>query len=110
MEQQIVKRKQKSYYKKIRPTQPEINWNFRFMQLKDYKKRFGNCEVPQNWPENKQLGRWVIRQRTYKWRLIPERVDALNSIGFSWNTLDKNWEANFKELVAFKEKFGHCDV
>jgi hypothetical protein len=31
-------------------------------QLQTYKEWFGDCEVPQAWQENKQLGEWVKTQ------------------------------------------------
>lgn len=70
---------------------PEI-WNRRFQEVVEYKKRFGDCNIPKEWPENKSLGAWVATQRKmYKSllagdrsSLTPERRLALESIGFQW--------------------------
>ena len=70
---------------------PEI-WNRRFQELVDYKTRFGDSNIPKEWPENKSLGAWVATQRKmYKAllsgersSLTPERRMALESIGFTW--------------------------
>lgn len=78
--------------------------------MKDFKDRFGHCNIPQHWIENPSLGRWVIRQRVYKERLTEERIAMLDKIGFTWNIFDAVWEENYQELVLFKEKFGHGNV
>lgn len=88
----------------------EINWNTKYFQLKDYKKRFKNCDVPQNWHEDTSLGRWVIRQRVYKKNLSPERVEKLDKIGFTWKIYDKVWEKCFEELALYKKRYGDCNV
>ena len=70
---------------------PEI-WQRRFQELVEYKKRFGDTNIPKEWPENKSLGAWVATQRKmYKAllagdrsSLTPERQLALQSIGFTW--------------------------
>ena len=41
-----------------------VDWEERFNELKAYRENYGNCNVPQNYEENKQLGKWVNRQRT----------------------------------------------
>lgn len=99
-------------YKKRRngETMFDLQWKNMYVELKDYKKRFGNCDVPQNWIENHALGMWVIRQRTYKYRLTDERIAWLDEINFTWNIFDALWEKTYQELVAYKEIFGHCNV
>lgn len=70
---------------------PEI-WNRRFQELVDYKKRFGDSNIPKEWPENKSLGAWVATQRKMYKALVsgerssltPERRMALENIGFVW--------------------------
>ena len=67
-------------------------WSARFEELKDYKKMYGDCLVPYNYPPNSALGTWVCTQRT-QYRLhtdgrpsnmSTERITALDSIGFQW--------------------------
>ncbi|MBF0135554.1 MAG: helicase associated domain-containing protein [Magnetococcales bacterium] len=57
-----------------------------FLALQAYKQRFGNCDVPVEWPENPQLGLWVTsqRQRRAKGDLEPERIKRLEEMGFKW--------------------------
>ena len=56
--------------------------------------RYGNCDVPNSWPENQPLSYWVSKQRQqYKLygrqgavtcHLTEERVNELNDAGFDW--------------------------
>ena len=84
------------------------NWERRFAQLEDFKRRFGDCFVPFEWPENKPLGRWVATQRVYKraGRLSRERLRRLKGIGFPWAGTTRSrpphaifWDARFKALL-----------
>ena len=36
-----------------------IAWEERVRQLKEYKEKFGNCNVPKEWSDNVGLGDWV---------------------------------------------------
>ena len=38
-------------------------WETRLSELKEYRKEFGNCDVPNSWPENQPLSYWVSKQR-----------------------------------------------
>lgn len=91
-------------------TKFEIDWNARYLELKLFKERYGHCNVPQRWPENPTLGSWVIRQRSYKEYLSPDRIKKLNQLKFIWNLPDYWWDLKYKELVKFKRRFGHCKV
>lgn len=69
-------------------------WDKKIQQLLEFKALHGHTLVPQSYPENKVLGRWVSRQREYyaaiekgepnKSHLTQERIDQLNKIGFIW--------------------------
>jgi hypothetical protein len=56
-------------------------WEVMFQRLKLYKETHQNCNVPENCDK---LGRWVREQRKQyrKQKLIHEKVDALDSVGF----------------------------
>jgi len=62
-------------------------WQIRFDELVRYKEEYGDCNVPNVWPLNTQLGRWVDNQRSSRkaGKLAPERERLLESIGFVWN-------------------------
>ena len=87
-------------------------WRSKYLELVEYKRRFGNCMVPQEWNENPQLATWVSRQRlVYSRRKISrERIAQLDKIAFEWTTGTETWDARFSELCAFNEKFGHTRV
>jgi hypothetical protein len=63
------------------------DWETMFTQLKRYRKRFGDCNVPQAWKENPSLGAWVHRQRVAeeKGKLLSERKALLDALEFEWH-------------------------
>ena len=100
-------------------------WNDRFFELKDFKEKYGHCNVPKKYKENQQLANWVNNQRKRYQRskkgkassMTQERIAKLNAIGFEWDAshlygaqIDDAWEARRAELVAYKEKHGDCHV
>jgi hypothetical protein len=87
-------------------------WETMFAELKRYKERFGDCEVPDKWNENPQLGIWVGTQRTRqkKGTLSIDRKSRLDEIGFVWDPLEAAWENMFAELKCYADKHGHCNV
>jgi superfamily II DNA or RNA helicase len=92
---------------------PDENWTARYQQLLQFKERHGHCNVPYKWPDNPQLGGWIVRQRQWKksGKLLPDRERRLNEIDFSWQEAERgDWEDRFQELVEFKAKHRHCDV
>jgi HKD family nuclease len=93
-------------------TDKEINeaaWLNNLLALQEYKKKNGNCNVPQT---DEMLGRWVNDQRTDKKRekLSSEKVDLLNSLGFVWNVRSNEFDVKLERLIDYKKKFGNFDV
>ncbi len=88
----------------------ETLWNHMFERLVDFKKKYGYCNVPQNWKENKELGKWVVVQRSNKDSLSPERRAKLDSIGFDWDPYETYWNQMFEQLAKYKAHQGHCNV
>jgi hypothetical protein len=90
----------------------DADWDEMFNELVEYYKIHGSCNVPEQWPANPELGRWVQVQRRFRKqdRLPQARVQKLTEIGFEWQILTATWEQRFEELVAFKAKYGHVDV
>ena len=70
----------------------QVAWEARYQELKEYKKKYGNCDVPSNFPQNHKLSVWVKRQRRqYKlfWNSEPsamtiDRMGKLSDLDFSW--------------------------
>ncbi len=90
----------------------EAAWEEMFAALVQYKKDHGDCNVPARWSENPKLGIWVGVQRRNKQanQLNPALVRRLEQIGFIWDARDAAWEEMFAALVAYKERYGHCNV
>ena len=83
-------------------------WEEMFLELNQYKHVHGHTRVPEGYPDNPQLGRWVIEQRqnNKKNKLAPERVDKLNEIGFDWDAQEAAWEEMFQQLEEYKKIHG----
>jgi len=91
----------------------------RYRQLVAFKEEFGHCNVHQRFAGNISLGRWCDSMRkTYnniqkgtktRCNLSQGRIERLEEIGFQWQ-VDKTFEKRCRELIAFKEEFGHYHV
>ncbi|KAL3923634.1 MAG: hypothetical protein SGILL_001545 [Bacillariaceae sp.] len=94
-------------------------WSRQFQQLVEYKNRHGHVCVPHTSRDAPSLGRWVKRQR-YQYKLFQDgrtgstmtqdRIDALESIGFVWESHEGTWEARYRELQQFHQQYGHSNV
>jgi len=91
----------------------ESKWQKRFNELTAYQAKHGDCKVPQKQGE---LGTWVHRQRLLrkKGELNQDRVDKLNTIGFSWSVQadanESKWEKRYVELTEYQAKHVDCNV
>jgi ribosomal protein S8 len=64
-------------------------WTTRFEELKQYKERYGHCNVSKEWMENQKLVAWVTKQKSqYKLytagkecNLTEEKVEKLSELG-----------------------------
>jgi len=61
-------------------------WEKNFLTLKQYKATHGDCNVPEDWPENPVLARWVATQRSRRTQgqLSDGRVIRLTALGLEW--------------------------
>ena len=86
-------------------------WGFWYGLLINYKKEFGDCDIPQLYrtPEGLGLGPWVASQRKDK-KISPERKKQLDDLGFIWEPLKEQWNKNFQALKAYREEFGDTNV
>jgi len=64
------------------------------------------------------LARWVKRQR-YQYKLLQEgkrstlskdRVQALDDVGFVWDSQRAAWLERLGELKQFRKEYLHCNV
>ena len=94
----------------------EYQWDKNYNLLKEYKEKFGNCNVPSGYKyKDTNLGTWVSQQRcalrrTSKIILSNDKIDKLNSIGFIWDPFEYQWDEKFELLKQYKEEFGNCNV
>jgi hypothetical protein len=91
------------------------SWEAHLAELADYRKLYGHCRVPARCLENPVLANWVQFQRFSRKRgkLSAKRLDRLNALGFVWeprNDPSMEWDHRFAQLVAFRRRFGHCQV
>ncbi|KAL3906856.1 MAG: hypothetical protein SGILL_009108, partial [Bacillariaceae sp.] len=113
---------------RLRPFQME-QWSKMYASLIEFKHQFGHCSVPHNYPEHPELARWVKRQRYQlkRWKqqrehpagaatsatpasMTLERVQALERIGFVFDSHTEVWESRYRELSNYKLDHGHCNV
>ena len=93
-------------------------WSERFEELVEFKNVHGHCLVPHSHPSNPQLSKWVIRQR-YQYKLKKEgqhstltdaRQQALDLLGFIWETHAVAWFERLEALKEYVAEHGHCLV
>jgi len=93
-----------------------VPWNQNIYDLKAFKKIHGHCDVPNRYPPNLFLGRWVKSVRNAKSQgiLTEDKVHILNALGFSWvikpHGIQVPWKQRINDLKAFKKKHGHFNV
>lgn len=89
----------------------EERWEEMFDKLKEFKARYGHCNVRQRY-KNSQLGHWVnsMRGRKKAGELSEERIRKLEELGFIWQYRKEAWLNSYEELAKFKETYGHCNV
>jgi hypothetical protein len=108
---------QKSGNERKRPA-PNQAFDNRFNDLLAFKAKYGHCDVPRT-GDNVSLGRWCTAMRvSYKkiqndemphMKLSDEQIQRLNDAEFKWSLREK-FDKRFNDLMAFKAKYGHCDV
>ena len=97
-------------------------WRQQYEKLVEFQRQHEHCRVPCKYKEDVSLGHWVRTQRdvcTHN-KLTQDRKDKLDEIGFVWKVdrttaarviaEDKKWHQQYKRLVEFKRKNGHCIV
>ena len=86
-------------------------WQDRYKELIAYKAERGHCNVSDS---EEPLGSWVRLQRTNyrKGKLLEERVQKLDAIGFVWVSSRRcpTWNERLEELTNYKAMHGHCNV
>jgi len=95
----------------------EQRWQRQFRQLREFRRRFGHCQVPAQWGDNPSLSNWVARQRKLRneGRLKAGRRCRLMAIGFAWKGRNRKsyenkelWNASYAALARYQRAHGHC--
>jgi hypothetical protein len=89
------------------------SWEDRFSLLLQYRKREGDCNVPQSHIEGgEKLGLWVAQTRHFKKKgqLSQNKIDRLDEIHFLWIVSEAYWEKMFTLLKQYKAREGDCSV
>jgi len=114
---------------------PEM-WEESFRELLAFHEEHGHCKVSEADDPDPSLVRWVSSQQNKynKGSLTDEQIDRLNEIKFNFtqDTLPKKlggalriprlepvdresyledlWDKSYRELVAYRDHFGHCNI
>jgi hypothetical protein len=93
------------------------DWAKKFKELCQYRRSKVQCTFHSQDQEYVELSRWVFSQRCECRRkvrdkdssLTPQRVKALEGIGFVWSLSRPCWEDRFCELADYRKSHGHCN-
>jgi hypothetical protein len=86
-------------------------WEDCFTALKEFQSREGHCRVGRDiFVNGFNLGSWVILQRSRQQQLTSIQLKRLNTLGFSWDPIEEQWEEAFDTLRKFRKREGHCSV
>ncbi len=98
-----------------------LEWERKFDELREFKAKFGHCNVPYNGKFERSLGCWVFNQRVTKRlnKLSESRQRRLTELGFMWKIVDEQWQkrnkesewrARYKDLLMYRMIHGHTKV
>jgi hypothetical protein len=87
-------------------------WEIKFLELNEFKKKNGHCNVPPHVSKYATLYTWCIEQRRNNnaGAMLPERESRLTKTGFSWKPNDDLFEQKYIILKKYYKKHGHCRV
>ena len=89
-------------------------WDKYFETASEYKKLYGDLSLKRSDTyKGVWLGNWLIRQRNdYRYgRLSAERIEKLESIGFSWkDKYERQWEEQYNKAKVFYQENGHLFI
>lgn len=88
-------------------------WEKNYRLLVQFQQREKNCNVPYHHTvDGINLGTWLSTQRHEKKRGKLDRSleKRLDEIGVVWDLLSEQWEKNYRLLVRFQQREGHCNI
>lgn len=95
-------------------------WDELYEALGRYVQANGHANVPYLYPDDRELGRWVAKQKDlYKKKSLEDaRIQKLEALHFDWSVQasrksrakpKRTWEEDFEALRVFHEAHGHCN-
>ena len=87
-------------------------WEEMFIELTEYMKINENCNIPRGTEVNSKLAKWAGKQREdyhFK-RLVDDRINHLENIGFIWDLNMSHWEKMLHLLKKYKGIHNDCNV
>eukprot|EP00956_Cyclotella_meneghiniana_P036683 scaffold129003_cov20-Cyclotella_meneghiniana.AAC.1 len=85
-------------------------WDTQYEALLEFKSKYGDCNVPQNFVQDPSLGKWVNRQRKRynNGGMEQDKFNKLKKIDFQWTIFSRTeWIERYNELVLYKRKHNH---
>mmetsp|Transcript_33922 Transcript_33922/g.40646 ORF Transcript_33922/g.40646 Transcript_33922/m.40646 type:complete len:360 (+) Transcript_33922:66-1145(+) len=104
----------------------DTTWNKRYKELFKYKETHGHCNIkctlvlaPERvfHPKNNELEAWTQQVRLQALKppkdpehLEPYKINALNSLGFDWQTSGSIWLQEYLNLKSYMDKHGRGKI
>ena len=80
-------------------------WDDMYNRLVGYWKKNNSTNVPKDYEDDPQLGRWVNHQRIYYKKndsaMTDEKIERLEAIGFVWDAQEALWQEMYSRLVQY---------
>lgn len=91
-------------------TRSETAWMRGLEAAEKYHQKYGDLNVSSRYKteDGFSLGNWIknIRARFQAGGLNADQIDALNSLGMVWNSVDAKWERCYAEAAEYYEQHG----
>jgi len=86
----------------------EAAWMRQYEKLVEFHRAHGHFRIPKR--GHQALAIWTTSQRRHRRNLSSEQQRLLDAIGFPWDPQADELEERFRQVEAFKQKYGHCFV
>jgi hypothetical protein len=97
----------------------EASWEKQMNELRTFHEKYGTCDVSRSDKDHRKLYRWIREQRrVYRDRnsrgqmggLSENRITALKSVGFAFDSVSGTFSSRLAELTTFHREHNHCEV
>ncbi|MEO5347401.1 MAG: helicase associated domain-containing protein [Magnetococcus sp. YQC-9] len=87
-------------------------WGEELARLRHFIDRHGDARIPDPCPDDPELAIWAEKQRQLrnKGKLVGQRVEELDRLGFIWDPEALKWHELCAALAGFYARFGHFDL